>query len=53
VEGGEEVQQKSIVLLRNENPSLPIEKQIKIYFEDYLNNFCLMVKGAGTVFYKT
>lgn len=50
VEAGKKAQRKSIVLLRNETKALPLQKETKVYFEDYFKIYHNMAPGAGTVY---
>lgn len=50
VAAGKEAQRKSIVLLRNTSNALPLQKETKVYFEDYSKNYYNMDAKAGTVY---
>lgn len=50
VKAGEEAQRKSIVLLRNEEGSLPLANGTKVYFEDYHKAYTNPTPGPGEVY---
>ena len=50
VKAGEEAQRKSIVLLRNEEESLPLANGTKVYFEDYHKAYTNPTPGPGEVY---
>lgn len=50
---GKEAQRKSVVLLRNENKKLPLQKATKVYFKDYQKPFDKVDNLSGNIFDKT